>query len=55
MIANIHYEGDDAILTLPDEIIKEFDLHPGDVVNFEVLESGVVVMTFPKGENDGES
>ena len=51
MKADIHYDGEDAILTLPDEIVKKFNLHPGDEVNFELLDNGSVAITFPKGEN----
>jgi antitoxin component of MazEF toxin-antitoxin module len=49
MIAKIEEDDEgNAVLTLPDEIIKKFDLKPGDEVNFELHDSGVIIMTFPK-------
>jgi antitoxin component of MazEF toxin-antitoxin module len=36
------------IMQLPDEIIEKFDLHPGDEVHFEIQDSGIIIMTFPK-------
>jgi len=40
----------DGVLTLPDEIIKQFDLHPGDEVQFNDLGDGTIEMKFPKKE-----
>ena len=41
---------EDGVLTLPDEIVKMFNLKVGDTVNFEDLGDGSVAMTFPKKE-----
>ncbi len=38
----------ESFITLPDEIIEHFNLHPGDTVHFKELENGCLEMTFPK-------
>ena len=48
MEATIEYE---ALLTLPDEIIKKFDIHPGDTVHFKPREDGGIELTFSKRES----
>lgn len=41
----------ESVITLPDEVIEHFDLHPGDQVHFKELENGCIEMTFPKKES----
>lgn len=50
LTANIEIDPEtgDALLTLPDEIIEKFDLHPGDDVEIKELENGCIELTFPK-------
>jgi len=36
------------VLPLPEEIIKTFDIHPGDDVLIKELEDGCLELTFPK-------
>lgn len=42
---------ENGVLTLPDEIIKQFDLKPGDKVKFNDLGNGSVEIKFPKKED----
>lgn len=42
---------EDGVLTLPDEIVKQFDLKPGDKVRFNDLGNGSVEIKFPKKED----
>ncbi len=37
----------DLVLTIPDEIVKQFDLVEGDIVNFEERDENIV-LTFTK-------
>lgn len=41
---------EDGVLTLPDEIVKMFNLKVGDTVDFEDLGDGTISLTFPKKE-----
>ncbi len=43
-----HDENGEACFTIPEEIIKKFDLHPGDEVHFVERDDGSLEMTFPK-------
>lgn len=42
---------EDGVLTLPDEIVKMFNLKAGDTVDFEDLGNGTILLTFPKKQD----
>lgn len=39
-------ETGDTLIKLPDEIIEQFNLKPGDTVHYEVTEDGKIIVTF---------
>jgi hypothetical protein len=51
MIYTSTVEADDfggLVMTLPEEIIQQFMLEPGDIVHFKDLENGSFELTFEK-------
>jgi len=50
MIINVEVDSEtgEQFIQLPDEIIKKFDLHPGDEVHFKNIENGSIELTFSK-------
>lgn len=50
MLAKVEYieETDEYILILPDEIIEQFHVQPGDEIYWEDLKNGTFKLTFPQ-------